>query len=945
MQRLLVLALCYACAGSAAVAAPAAPALAAELPAWVQAPNDSARFRRFTLDNGMRVLLVSDPRFNKSAAALAVNTGSNDDPLEHQGLAHFLEHMLFLGTEKYPDVSDFDNFLGSNGGYNNAYTASDHTNYQIEVRHEAFAGALDRFAQFFIAPAFNADFTSREVSAVNNEAMRHVQNDSRRLTAVVRELYQAGSVEAKFSIGNKDTLARATPDVVRSFYRRHYSAQRMALALAGTASLDELEKLARQLFAAVPRHALSDTGVDAAFLPRKNALRLAQIEPVKEVRQLNLEFVLPATRPDFASKPDQLLTELIAYPGPGGLVTSLKQEGLINALSADIWERTGSYGSLMLQLSLTPAGQPQYRHVLQQVLGYLAFLRSAEFPAAFYQDHARVAAINETYKDRGEGAELATRLANQALFYPLEVAERAGDVWGKPSEPAYRKLLAALEPDNLLVTLMAKGVPVQRRERYYDIGYSYSEDAGAAFAALTQAPGPGTFTLPGSNRFMPGSVALLAERPLALIDEPGLALYYAQDTEFQRPQSSLVFRFVPARAVASADSSALLQLFDLCLRDFLEPALGDAQTAGLDFNAEVSLEGIKFSITGFGDSPVRLASYLASQLRSFTCAPQRFDALKEAMLRGLRSYDQTEAFKLAGDRRDALSREFYYLPSEQVSATAAATWPSVRALARSFMDQGKLEAVVHGHLTPEAAVGVTRAMAAGFASKGVAETALLRRRHLEIAPGENVQDGGAIAGVNSAFVRDYLLPQDSPATLASAVLLANFFGDAFYSELRTKQQLGYIVGSAASASVRQRYFCFIVQSSDYAPAELRARAEAFIATLPALLAASSAEQWDTLVAGARSTLAAKPKNMGEKAERFFALAYTYGGDWQRRQATLDALDQLTQAQAAALLAAVLDPARARQRSVLLASQKHASGDSGAPSLPERNAWKATRTFR
>jgi hypothetical protein len=181
------------------------------LPPLVRAPTDQAQFRRFVLDSGLKVLLVSDPKFDKSGAALVMPIGQIDDPADREGMAHFLEHMLFLGTAKYPEANAYGNFMQSNGGYHNAYTASDHTNYQFEVRHEALAEGLDRFAQFFIAPLFTPEFTGREINAVHNEAMRHVQNDGRRLFSVCRELYAPGSGESKFSTGNKDTLAGATP--------------------------------------------------------------------------------------------------------------------------------------------------------------------------------------------------------------------------------------------------------------------------------------------------------------------------------------------------------------------------------------------------------------------------------------------------------------------------------------------------------------------------------------------------------------------------------------------------------------------------------------------------------------------------------------------------------------------------------------------------------------
>lgn len=914
------------------------------LPPRVKAATDTAEFRHLVLENGLRVLLVSDAKFNKSGAALAVSVGQIDDPADREGMAHFLEHMLFLGTEKYPDVSSYDNFIGTNGGYSNAYTASDHTNYQFEVRHEAFAEALDRFAQFFIAPRFSPEFTAREIFAVHNEAMRHMQNDIRRMMNVSRELYAPGSGESKFSAGNKDTLQGATPEQVRAFYEAHYSSDRMALALSGKASLDELEKLAREKFASVPRRTLPTVERVPAFLPRAPALRVAQIEPVKEQRLLVLEFVVPSTRETFASRSDQLLSQLLSYSGEGGLVAHLKRDGLANSVSGDIWERTPAYGSLFIQISLTPEGQAAYGRVLGSVFAYLQHLRRAPFPQDFFRDRARIAALNETYQNRGEGAELATRLANQALFFPLEVAERAGDVWGAPDEASYRRLLAALVPENLLVSLMAKGLPTDRQERIYGTAYSYREEAGATFASLTTPPAVEGFALPSANRFLPGATNLLAERPIQLVNENGLAVFYAPDTEFQRPQAALIYRFVPTRAVGSADSAALLRLFDACLRDHLEAAGGEAELAGLDLSLESTLEGFKLSVTGFGDSPLRFAEYVAEQIRTFRPTPERYTALKEITLRGLRSYAQTEAYMLARDRRDALSREIHFLPSEELARAEAATWADVQAFAATYFGRGKLEVVLHGHVAPDIAVNAARAFATKLGSTPAEPGELLRRRHVAIAAGETVLDVAPTPGVNSAYLSDYLLPLDSPEVRVAAMLMSNFTRDLFYGELRTKQQLGYIVGSGAGGSGRQRYLSFTIQSSGYAADDLRRRAETFIATLPAQLQALTDEQWATLVAGVRASLEEKPKGLKEKAEQFFTLAFVQGEDWERRRASLAALDQLTRADVAALLGRSLDPATARRRTILLTTTGHPPTETLTASFAERASWKRQRSL-
>lgn len=85
--------------------------------------------RYLELENGLKVLLVHDGSADKAAAALDVYIGSADNPKDRPGLAHFLEHMLFLGTEKYPEPDAYQAFVNANGGSHNAFTATEHTNY------------------------------------------------------------------------------------------------------------------------------------------------------------------------------------------------------------------------------------------------------------------------------------------------------------------------------------------------------------------------------------------------------------------------------------------------------------------------------------------------------------------------------------------------------------------------------------------------------------------------------------------------------------------------------------------------------------------------------------------------------------------------------------------------------------------------------------------------
>jgi len=914
------------------------------LPPRIKAPTDEAVFHRFVLENGLRVMLVSDPRFNLSAATLAVGVGAVDSPADRAGLPHFLEHMISRGNAKYPAIDGLSDFVKSNGGARNASTSSDRTWYLMEIRHAALAEALDRTAHVFISPLFPAEATTREINAVHNEAMRHVQNDGRRLTSVMRELYAPGSVERIFSTGNKDTLTGTTGDEVRAFWEKTYSADRMVLAVAGKASIDELEKMVRTSFSAIPRRTLAPLVREPTFLPRRTALRLALVEAVRDIRDLQLEFLIPTIRTDYVSNPSELLSALIGQGGVGGLEERLKRDGFADGVSAGAYDRTSGYSSYLINVTLTAAGQKEYSRVLSHIFSYLRFLRESPFPTAFHEQHARVAQLHETYGDRGEGYNLTDKLTRRMLAYPLEVAERATDIWGSPNEPAYRKLLGALTADNLIVSLMAKGVPTDQHEKIYHTAYSYTEDTGPAYIALVNAPALAGFTLPGANRFIPESTAVLAERPFPLISEPRLKLYYAPDTEFQRPATALVLRFVTTRSMASRENEALLGLYSACLNDFLAPALGEASRAGVQSSVGAVLSGFVLNANGYGDSALRYATYVAGHLKSFPLSAERFEACKERTLRNLRSTAQNEAVAVAASRRGNMAHEFDEAPADLIPRVSTATWADVQAFAQRWFAQGKFEAVVHGHVTADIAAQSVRDITRAVGAKAGAEESLLRPRYLKVATGEDIIDAGAIEGVNSVFSREILLPDDSPATRAAALVLTSFISNPFFTELRSNQQLGYIVRASSAAVHRNRHLTFEIQSSSYPPDELRRRVDAYVPTLPAALAAASPEKWSALIAGARANIESKPKSIAARAARFHLHAFTYDGDWEQREALLKALDTLTQPQAVAALTTLLQPETSRRRTVLLWSRDHKLTEEIKPTFTDRTVWKTTRIY-
>ena len=112
----------------------------------IKSSSDKREYRYLELPNQLRAIIIHDPEGDKAAAALDVKVGAALDPKPLFGTAHFLEHMLFMGTEKYPEENEYSEFMSKNGGYDNAYTSLTNTNYHFECSNEAFEEGLDRFA-------------------------------------------------------------------------------------------------------------------------------------------------------------------------------------------------------------------------------------------------------------------------------------------------------------------------------------------------------------------------------------------------------------------------------------------------------------------------------------------------------------------------------------------------------------------------------------------------------------------------------------------------------------------------------------------------------------------------------------------------------------------------------------------------------------------------------
>lgn len=203
---------------------------------------DTNKYEYVVLQNNLKFLLISDVKADKSACSLAVNVGSFDEKIN--GLAHFLEHLLFMGTKKYPDENAYMDFLNLNNGSSNAFTADECTVYYFDVSNNYLEQAIDMFAQFFISPLFNGDSVDREMSAVNSEFLSNVENENSRMYRVLQLCFNNNTRESQFSIGNTETLKiKNIREHVIELYEKKYCAEKMIGVLYSNKSIEEMTEM------------------------------------------------------------------------------------------------------------------------------------------------------------------------------------------------------------------------------------------------------------------------------------------------------------------------------------------------------------------------------------------------------------------------------------------------------------------------------------------------------------------------------------------------------------------------------------------------------------------------------------------------------------------------------------------------------------------------------
>lgn len=865
---------------------------------------------KIRLNNGLEAYLISDPKADQSAAALSMEVGSwNDDP-QYPGIAHFLEHLLFMGSETYPEENSYDKQVWDNGGTLNAYTAPDRTVYIFSVNNDAFLTTLDMFSHMFVDPLFNPSGIKRELHAVDQEHDKNIESDGSRLWMVFKETGNPNHPNALFSTGNAETLGGIPQKEVKRWHKNNYSSDRAHLVLYSTLPIEELKAQTARLFSSVPQSTTSITPSKEKLFSEKQEGNIIAVKPFKDLRSLSIEWELsPEYVQNFDNKAHSLLGYILGGRHASSLYTQLKDEGLIEDISSGMMRAGKETGLFSISFDLTPQGAEQFEVVIERCFQTLNSLKASGIPPYIFNEMKTMAKIDYEFQSRVTPYVFVQSHAQNLIDEPLETYPLKTTLPTTYNGEETEKFLANLTPESAAYFVIASpeltGIHPDKKETWTGAEYAIRKISPETLMAWNTLPAHPKIALPMQNHFIPNNLKLVTSegdgtiyvtpRPQKLVENDRGTLYFWEDTQYQVPEISWILNVYTPLIDGTARQIVLFDLFSYTLDEKLAPTLSFAQPASLGMSCYPNDMKFSLQVGGYSEKAPLLLNEILKELKNCKMTKEEFELYSAAlksnyanvgkampMIQGLEIY-QNLLFNNAPKH------------PEKLAALQNLTYEDYLSFADHLLDDCYIEALFAGNMTEKEAHQTWTTIHEKFGANPYPKKDHEKKQMLTL----------------SAFQGPYKIPAQTESLGNAAILMIQQGGmtfpkkashsilgtalqEDFFDTLRTKQQTAYIAKAMSAEEEEQLYNLFLVQSTSHQPDELIARFELFLETyIKDFETILSEGRFELIKSNVITLLETPPTNLGQMASQLHALAFTYKGDFERREKLIAALKDLT----------------------------------------------------
>ncbi|GAB6028757.1 hypothetical protein CHUAL_004574 [Chamberlinius hualienensis] len=752
-----------------------------------------------------------------AAAALCIGVGSFSDPEEVPGLAHFLEHMVFMGNEKYPAENSFDEYIQRRGGYCNALTDCERTIFYFEIHKKHFGEALARFAEFFISPLMRKSSVDKEIQAVDSEFQSSLNCDSNRTEQLLGTFAVKGHPMGKFMWGNIASL-KTTPmdnniDVysqLTKFKEQHYSSSCMTLAIQSQENLDTLEKWVNEIFHRVPNNGSTYTSFIHSGQPFNTSefCRIYKIVSVGSSNLLTFNWAFSPMAKHYKEKPLTYLLFLFGHEGNGSLLSYLKQKvwalNLWTEESESGFETNSTYTLCSFTIELTDIGLDHLYEVLTATFTYIDMIKKAGPQEKIFEE-IQWAATNEfKWREEESAVDYVEKMSVNMQIYPPEHYITGDCLMSSYNASLIEDCLKLLTPDRVNIMVLSQSFESQGicnlEEKWYQTAYCSSEiDTEWLKEWRNPKPNP-AFYIPVRNEFIATDFTVITDDsykvvvPTVIHNEPRGRLWYKQDIKFKVPKGYIVVHLGSPIAASSVTNAVLTELFVSVLQQNLKEDVYPALLAMLEFKISFDKRGLIISVNGFNHKLRVLLETIINHIVMFDVTDELFEAVRSNIIK----YNYNifiKPQKMARDIQCAIVHQVSWTPMDRNAALDKVTKEMLLKFVEEFKGHLYIECLCQGNLSSDESKSVFELLMAKLNYESCALEKLSWNRTIKLPRG---QSSCRVSGLNPedgiSVVLNYY--QLMPATIYTACLMElvnDFMEEPCFDYLRTKEQLGYNV--------------------------------------------------------------------------------------------------------------------------------------------------------
>lgn len=636
----------------------------------IKPDTDHSVYRGLDLVNGMKVLLGSEPDLEKARMSLCVMAGYMSDPKDLQGLAHFTEHMMFMGSKHYTAENHLFTYLNGHGGNANAYTHGDMTCYFYEVDPEFLEESLAIISDMMKNPLFTEETAAREILAVDTEHKKNLKSDNWRQNQIEKATGDQDHPFTQFSTGSKAGLEAGAKrlnttviEEVRKFFRKYYTARMMNLFVQGRETLQELQTMVLQYFSSIRRGSV-DSPVWLEHPYERSRKLMLHIVPAVETKLLEIVFAVPDMLKFYKSLPELYVSSgIIGYKGSGSLYAYLHQKSYITSLSAKVRGNFRRFGIFSIEVRLSDRGFKNLNEVIESIFAYINFHKKVGPNEDVFNDLRTGRKIQFKYRPKWSGQDFPRYTAEKLRSFQWSDMLSAYYLIHEYRPDHIRNLLELLSPDNCRIVVSSPTYANRtdlRKEPIYNASYARTTLSHYQLDKWSKVFHEDRFMIPKKNDFIPDKLQIYKAEPRftklpVLVDSDSSSrLWFLQNDDFNTPKSAA--RVLYRTDIIDLQSSDILKIIVITkmFTETMDEEWTASRLAGVQIDIMPVIRGYFFSISGYNQKQSQILQSALRKFREFRIDQRMLDDAREQLRRALKGQLSKKFFQILPDIRNRL---------------------------------------------------------------------------------------------------------------------------------------------------------------------------------------------------------------------------------------------------------------------------------------------------